>query len=221
MDKVQLFIDGGNFYNLALKRIGCHDSDFNYDEFAKFLIGDRELVYPGKRFYIGTVREKGNNHETTKAMSNQTYLFNTLERCGWNIKTSKLRTRTETIKVDDRFEDYQNILAKGIKEITYQRSREKGIDVKLATDMLIGAIDGKYDIAVVVSSDSDLIPAMDVVRKKFNKKVEYVSFSSSPLPEIKIYEELKPTNSMIYHSDIQRIIPVDDLKKFIIVTEKS
>ena len=145
----------------------------------------------------------------------------TLERCGWNIKTSKLRTRTGTVKVDDRFKDYQNILAKGIKEITYQRSREKGIDVKLATDLLIGAIDNRYDVAVVVSSDSDLIPAIDVVRKKFNKKVEYVSFSSLPLPDIKIYEELKPTNSMIYHSDIQRIIPVDDLKKFIIVTEKS
>jgi len=218
MDKVQIFIDGGNFYNLALKRISCHESDFNFDKFAEFLIGDRELVYPGKRFYIGTVREKGNNHETTKAMSNQTYLFNILERCGWNIKTSKLRTRTETVKVDDRFKDCQHILAKGIKEITYQRSREKGIDVKLATDLLIGAIDGKYDIAVVVSSDSDLIPAIDVVRKRFNKKVEYVSFSSSPLPEIKIYEELKPTNSMIYHSDIQRIIPVDDLKKFIVIT---
>ncbi|MFH0840549.1 MAG: NYN domain-containing protein [bacterium] len=214
MNRVQIFIDGGNFYHLALKRINCHESEFDFNKFAIFLLGERKLSYPGKRFYIGTVRENGNSHETTKAMSNQTYLFNVLERNGWTIKTSKLRTRTETIQIDDRFKNYQEILDKGIKEITYQRSREKGIDVKLSTDLLIGAIDDRYDIAIVVSSDSDLKPAIDVIRKKFNKKVEYVGFSSPPLPELKIFEELKPTNIMIYSSDIQRIIPVSDLNPF-------
>lgn len=214
MDRVQIYIDGGNFYNLALKRIGCHEVDFNFDKFANFLVGDRELILPGKRFYIGTVRGKDDNHETTKAMSNQTRLFRILERNNWTIKTSKLRTRTETIKIDDRFKDYQQLLAKGIKEITYQRAREKGIDVKLATDLLVGALDDRYDVAVIVSSDSDLAPAMDIVRKKFHKKIEYVSFSSPQLPELNIYEELKPTGIMIYNSDIQRIIPVTDLDRF-------
>jgi len=214
MDRVQIYIDGGNFYNLALKRIGCHESDFNFDNFVQFLIGDRELIYPGKRFYIGSVREKSNYHETTKAMSGQTSLFRTLERFGWIIKTSKLRTRVETIKIDDRVDGYQKLLKLGIKEIKYERSREKGIDVKLASDLLIGALDDKFDIAIVVSSDSDLTPAFDIVRKRFNKKIEYVSFSSMALPDLKIYEELKPTRTMIYNSDIQRIIPVSDLNCF-------
>ncbi len=214
MDRVQIYIDGGNFYNLALKRINCHEVDFDFEKFAAFLVGDRKLVYPGKRFYIGTVRGKGDNHETTKAMSNQTKLFRSMERFGWTIKTSKLRTRIETIKIDDRFKDYQQLLAKGVTEITYQKSREKGIDVKLATDLLVGAMDDRYDVAVVVSSDSDLTPAMDIVRSKFNKKIEYVSFSSPQLPELNIYEELRPTAVMIYKSDIQRIIPVSDLDKF-------
>jgi len=214
MDRVQIYIDGGNFYNLALKRISCHESYFDFDNFAQFLVGDRELVYPGKRFYIGTVRGKNNHHETAKAVSNQVYLFNTLETHGWTIKTSKLRTRTETIKIDDRVSDYQCLLKLGIKEIRYERSREKGIDVKLATDLLIGAIDDRFDTAVVVSSDSDLIPAFDIVRKKFNKKIEYVSFSATPLPELKIFEELKPTKTMIYNSDIQCIIPVNYLNRF-------
>lgn len=214
MDRVQIYIDGGNFYNLALKRIGCHEVDFDFDKFADFLVGDRELISPGKRFYIGTVRGKDDSHETTKAMSNQTKLFRRLETYEWTIKTSKLRTRTETIKIDDRFKNYQQILAKGIKEITYQRAREKGIDVKIATDLLVGALDDRYDIAVVVSSDSDLAPAMDIVRQKFHKKIEYVSFSSPQLPELNIYEELKPTGIMIYKSDIQRIIPINDLNRF-------
>jgi len=214
MNRVQIFIDGGNFYNLALKRINCHEVNFDFDKFIDFLVGDRELIYPGKRFYIGTVRGQEDSHETTKAMSNQTKLFRKLESSGWTIKTSKLRARTETITIDDRFKDYQTLLANGVSEITYQRSREKGIDVKLATDLLVGALDDKYDIAVVVSSDSDLVPAIDIVRKKFNKKIEYVSFSAPQLPELNIYEDLKPTKVMIYRSDIQRIIPVTDLNRF-------
>ena len=89
MDRVQIYIDGGNFYNLALKRINCHEVDFDFEKFAAFLVGDRKLVYPGKRFYIGTVRGKGDNHETTKAMSNQTKLFRSMERFGWTIKTTE------------------------------------------------------------------------------------------------------------------------------------
>ncbi|MFH1294886.1 MAG: NYN domain-containing protein, partial [Candidatus Aenigmatarchaeota archaeon] len=37
---------------------------------------------------------------------------------------------------------------------------EKGVDVKLATQMLVDAMDDKYDIALLFSSDSDYCPAI-------------------------------------------------------------
>jgi len=37
-------------------------------------------------------------------------------KTSWMIKTSKLRTRTERIKVDDRMRDYQKILKAGVTE---------------------------------------------------------------------------------------------------------
>lgn len=40
---------------------------------------------------------------------------------------------------------------------------EKGIDVLLALAMVMGAIHDEYDVAVLMSSDTDLIPAIDQV----------------------------------------------------------
>lgn len=57
--------------------------------------------------------------------------------------------------------DYQNYLNKRVKEIKFIRTRKEGVDVKIATDLIAGAIDNKHDTGIVVSSDSDLIPAID------------------------------------------------------------
>jgi len=103
MEKVQIFIDSGNFYHLVLKKLGLKEVDFNFDEFAIFLANSRKIMENGKRFYIGTVREKQDGHESKKAMENQTKLFSDLINSGnWVIKTSKLRTRNEKIIIDDR-----------------------------------------------------------------------------------------------------------------------
>ncbi|WP_419919082.1 NYN domain-containing protein [Candidatus Poriferisocius sp.] len=39
--------------------------------------------------------------------------------------------------------------------------REKGIDVMMALDIAIGAINGEYDVAVAVTADTDLVPALE------------------------------------------------------------
>ena len=46
----------------------------------------------------------------------------------------------------------------------YGRPQEKGIDVALAVDLVRLAIQGDYDIGVVMSTDNDLLPALETVR---------------------------------------------------------
>ncbi|MDQ1700200.1 MAG: hypothetical protein QOG34_2063 [Frankiaceae bacterium] len=41
--------------------------------------------------------------------------------------------------------------------------REKGVDVALAVDMVVMAVRGEYDIAILVSADTDLRPAVNAV----------------------------------------------------------
>lgn len=217
MERVCVFIDSGNFYHIVLKKLGIREIEFNFDGFTNFLVGERQIIKEGKRFYVATVREGRDNHENRRAMAHQTKLFTTLKKSNWEIKPSKLRTRKEIIKIDDRVYDYQKLLDLGIKEIRYERSREKGVDVKIAVDLMVGAIDNKYDTAILVSSDTDLFPAMDWVRNRYKnkKKIEYVGFS---IPQEDDEKSTRPTNTMIYYSDIQRVLIETDLKPFITQT---
>jgi NYN domain len=43
------------------------------------------------------------------------------------------------------------------------RPQEKGVDVRLAVDFVAMAIQGAYDVGVLVSQDSDLLPALEAV----------------------------------------------------------
>jgi uncharacterized LabA/DUF88 family protein len=215
MEKICIHIDGGNFYHLALKKLGLSEKDFDFDKFAQFLAGEkRTIAEMGKRYYVGTVREKEGDERSKRAMAMQTSLFAKLKVSKWEIKTSKLRTRVEEIFIDQRVQDYKKLQKLGIKSIKIERLREKGIDVKLATDLIVGAIDNKYDTAIVVSSDGDLIPAIDWVRNRFKKKIEYIGFSIADpkYPD----SPTRPLLSMIPKTDIQRTLTADDLKPFIV-----
>ena len=81
---------------------------------------------------------------------------------------------------------------------------EKGVDVKIATDLLVGAYENLYDEAIIISSDTDLIPAMQKV-KQLGKKIEYIGFGHqsslalqtfATISRLLIKEELEP---FIYH----------------------
>jgi len=74
-------------------------------------------------------------------------------------------------------------------------------------------MDNKYDTAIVVSSDTDLVPAIDSVRRRLHKKVEYVGFS---IPDPKNPENnTTPILSMIPRTDLQRTLIESDLRPFI------
>ena len=215
MERVCIYIDAGNFYHLVLKKLGLSEKEFDFDKFASFLAGEKRTIQEmGKRYYVGTVREKEGDIKSKYAMAAQTSLFARLKAVKWEIKTSKLRTRVEEIVIDQRVKNYKKIQELGIKSIKIERLREKGIDVKLATDLIVGAIDNKYDTAIVVSSDGDLIPAIDWIRHRFKKKIDYVGFS---IPDPRDPENsTRPLLSMISKTDIQRTFTAEDLKPFFI-----
>lgn len=61
--------------------------------------------------------------------------------------------------------------ATGPKTVQVMKSEEKGSDVNLAAHLLVDAFDDDYEVAVVVSNDSDLAEPIRLVRQKFGKKV--------------------------------------------------
>lgn len=213
MERVSIFIDGSNFYHLVIRKLGIEEMSFDFDAFATFLINGRVVSDMGKRFYTGTVSEKEGDPKSKEAMSKQTSLFTKLKKNNWEIKTSKLRRRLEEVPIDGRVINYRNLQKLGISKIQFERLREKGIDVKIATDLIVGAVDNQYDTAVIVSSDSDLIPAIDWVRHRKKKKVEYIGFSIPDEQSPK--KSTNPLISLIAKTDIKRILVKSDLKEFI------
>jgi len=80
------------------------------------------------------------------------------------------------------------------------KKAEKGVDVKLAVDLVVNAYKDNYDIAILVSNDADFIPAINEVLA-LNKKVYYVGF-----PKMKSYHLNKVCSKTIKINDISEYL---------------
>ncbi len=128
-DKIAVFIDGSNFfYKLRDSEIGIKNiGQFDYRGLAKWLARDREIVYLG--YYVGVVRAKPNNKKGQALRKEQQKLFSHLESQRFIIKRGHL------------------MKSSGVYH-------EKGVDVNLAVDLLVGAYEKQYNTAVLISSDT-------------------------------------------------------------------
>ena len=173
-ERVLIIIDGSNFYH-RLKENGLSGLlGFDYKEFSEFLAGNRKCI--ASNYYIGAIREESNNQKSRELMINQQKLIGRLKSCGWQVHFGHM------LKTDGY--------------------HEKGVDVLMAIDLLIGAYEDLYDTAILVSSDTDLIPAIAKVRA-MGKKVEYIGFSSNP------------SFGLIAHTNVRRLLIKDELLRFL------
>ncbi|TSC53669.1 MAG: hypothetical protein LiPW39_128 [Parcubacteria group bacterium LiPW_39] len=173
-ERIFIIIDGNNFYHRLKELKLTNLLSFNYEKFVQFLVGRRFLV--SENYYIGAIREESNNPKSKQLMSGQRKLTGKLQKDGWIVKFGHM------LKTDDY--------------------HEKGVDVQIATDLLIGAYENLYDTAILVSSDTDLIPALAKARE-MKKKIEYIGFSH------------KPSYGLITHSDIRRLLTKEDVNQFL------
>ena len=63
-----------------------------------------------------------------------------------------------------------------------ETAREKGVDVLLATDLIVDAVFRQYDVAYIVSDDSDILPAIDAA-KKINTNLRFIQVTFEPRNE--------------------------------------
>jgi len=173
--RIALFIDGGNFYHKLKDLEIKNKSRFDYRKLAEWLARDRALVYTG--YYVGVVRAKHDDTKAQKLRAGQVGLFNFLQ----SSRQCFVVRRGYLMHNDGKY-------------------HEKGVDVQLAVDLLVGAYENTYDTAIILSSDTDLIPAIKKV-KELGKSVEYIGFAHHPsialqkhatLSRLLIKEEIEP-----------------------------
>ena len=147
-----VIIDGSNFYH-KLKELKIPDKSlFNYSGFVDSIAENTKVI--SKYYCIGKIRAKQNDKKARKMMAKQQSLATKLQKQGFIIQFGYL------LKSNNRF-------------------HEKGVDIQMAVNLLKGAFKNQFETAFIVSSDSDLIPAITEV-KAINKKVVYVGFEHQP-----------------------------------------
>lgn len=75
------------------------------------------------------------------------------------------------------------------------KREEKGSDVQLAIQLINDGFKNDYDVALVVSNDSDLQPAVDLVRHQMGRRVFVADPRNSKYPSLKGDErrQVRPT----------------------------
>lgn len=175
--RVAIYIDGSNFYYKLRDLEILNTTYFNYAGFCEWLSIKRPITSKG--YYIGVVRAKENDEKGQRLRKKQVKLFNHL-----NSPNQKfLIKRGYLMKSDGVY-------------------HEKGVDVQIAVDLLVGAYEDLYDTAIVISSDTDLIPAMEKV-KNLGKEVEYIGFAH------------KPSLAMQKYATLSRLVIKEELESFI------
>jgi hypothetical protein len=66
------------------------------------------------------------------------------------------------------------------RTVEVMKTEEKGSDVNLATFLLLDAYDSDYELAVVISNDSDLLLPIRTVRQRFELKVGILNPQNKP-----------------------------------------
>ena len=145
--RIIIFIDGSNLYH-RLKELTKEKKislvDFNYQKLCEWLSEKKQLIQI--RYYVGAIKRQKNNHKSEVMFNNQQRLFRKLQKQNIKIILGHL------IRHQDG---------------TYH---EKGVDVRLAVEMIRLARENKFDQAILISSDTDLVAGVEEVQS-FNKKV--------------------------------------------------
>lgn len=189
-ERVAIFIDGSNFY-YKLKSDGfrLHNLSFyDYAGLVNYLAEDRTVV--SKDYYIGVVRVSQKLSEEDKVKAEEM-------RQKQNVLFGHLMSKSQRFKIK-----------RGYIMENSGVYHEKGVDVEIAVDIVVGAYEDLYDTAIVISSDTDLIPAIKIARKK-GKKVEYIGFSN------------KPSFALQANVDLSRLLVKSELKKFVKEVEEK
>ena len=167
-------IDGSNFYHRLHELNLRNILKFNYKKFGEFLAGSADF---NAKYFVGIVRAKEGDKKSEELVKSQQRLFSVLKNHNIEIGHGYI------LDVNGKY-------------------FEKGVDVQIAVDLLVGAYENTYDIAILVSSDTDLIPAIKKARS-LRKKIKYIGFRH------------KPSYGLIGNSDQKQMLSKEDLEKML------
>lgn len=169
-----ILIDGSNFY-FKLKSLKIENLlTFDFTLFTQFIIRSKSKA--DVRYYVGKIKQD-DTKKSQELFTNQQKLIAQLKKHQVRYVFGYLLNSKDTF-------------------------HEKGVDVQIAVDMLESAYENTYDRIILVSSDTDLAPAIRKARQR-GKVVEYIGFSH------------QPSVAMVRFCSESRLLTKEDIQQFV------
>lgn len=153
-----VYIDGFNLYYGLLK-----DTDYrwlNLSEFCRLLLP----AYDVQQIKYFTARVQAHPHDPQAPVRQQMYL-----------RALDTLPDVEVFYGQFSYHKVRMPLANGQGTTEVVKAEEKGSDVALAVHALHDAHMERCDTAVIISNDSDIVPALNIIRQELQKQV-YILF---------------------------------------------
>lgn len=204
MTRLKVFIDYQNAYH-------CAQDMFDLDEYDPVAPHIRPLR-------LGVLlKQLGEEHDPNRELievriyrgepTNKSHakLQGSFQRqvAAWREREPMLKVITRPLRYNPTTWDYTG------KATAWDTGREKGIDVLIALDLVLGAINNEYDIAVLMSGDSDLEPAIDEVLRA-GKYVENAVWRKTGEYARRLQTSLPGRNIWCHYLDEKRFALVQD-----------
>ena len=166
-DRVMIFIDGSNIYHSIKSIFGRTDLDFA--RFCRKLYGRRKLI----RIYYYNAKV-GIKEEPERYRHQQTFLTTIQQIPYLELRLGRLV--------------YTNWPS--------TPPSEKGIDVQLATDMLVHCFRNNYDVCMMVGGDNDFVGALQAIKDNGRQvEVALLGRGSSSLQLRRVADKVITLNS--------------------------
>jgi len=151
VNKITVIIDGSNFYHGSKKLCPkVHLTNFGYRKLVEKIIGRKDVRI---LYCVGEIKRESGNKKSERMYSQQQSLFYGLEK--------------QLIEV------YKGYMLKN-----NGKYHEKGVDVRIAVEIIKGALKNEYKSCYLFSSDTDIIPAI-LEAKLAGKELVYVGFKGN------------------------------------------
>jgi len=170
-----VYVDGFNLYYRALRGLRCNWLDLS--KLASLLLPNYTVAKV--RYFTALVTPSA--HDRDQHIRQQTYIraLSTLP----NVEIHYGTFMTGEKDMPDAAAWRMGNLVK----VRVVKTEEKGSDVNIATHMLCDGFRDAYDVAALISNDTDLVEPLRVIREEIGKGVALLSPSKYPSPLLAKY----------------------------------
>ena len=163
LKRTVVYIDGQNLFHAAREAFGYREPNYDAAALAAEVCRQQGWALTETRFYTGIHTPTGNGHWHSY----------------WSAKLAVMgRQGVTTFARPLRYRNREVTLPDGSTHV-FSYAVEKGVDVRLAIDVIRMATRNEYDVALVFSQDQDLSEAATELREIAREHVRWIKMASA------------------------------------------